>query len=338
MLVYFTPASNNINPYINNLLKHLDSKGVSIFQGSIWKALLNNKIKVFHFNWFLNTPKRPIKAVLSYAKKIIILVLIWIFRKRLIWTRHNILPHEPAIKPLAIFSRFLLERVAWRIIEHQNRYIKNRNKSVFIPHGLYQVDKIDTKPVIKFKNKESIRLLHFGLIRNYKQIPKLLSAFKAFDNTDFELVIVGKCDSDILRNEILSTWKNEKNIQVHLNFIKDEELNYLLSEADCTIQMHTSKNLNSGALILALSAGLFVVTTDIAMCEQFEESQVYKIYDNKGSETIEKQLNGAFTFISKNINNLRLQRKSRMHHFNSQHSWDVVGNSVFELYQNAENN
>ena len=154
-------------------------KGVSL----IAKAVSREKPDLVH-----------IQSVISARKDWVFFVLARVFGIRLVYTAHNILPHEESERNAfgLKFSFAMIYRFSNAIIVHSNfareelirTFRVDPGKIRVIDHGNYLF--ADTGSFDKRRSRESLGIdpdakvmLHFGAIREYKGIDELLYAFAA---------------------------------------------------------------------------------------------------------------------------------------------------------------
>ena len=185
---------------------------------------------------------------------------------RIVWTAHNLRPHEPR-RPLgeALLTVFVAV-IAHRVIVH-SQYARRRltrrlpglEKVVVIPHGHYiGAFPEPTANAARRPGGGPFTFLCFGQIRPYKQLPELIRAFRALAEADVRLVIAGK---PVVASELEAIHEaagDDPRVVVDARLIPDEEVAALHRDADAAIFAYREV-FSSGALLLALSYGLPVV-------------------------------------------------------------------------------
>ncbi|WP_271985718.1 glycosyltransferase [Pseudoclavibacter terrae] len=96
------------------------------------------------------------------------------------------------------------------------------------------------------------RLLYFGIIRPYKNVPALLEVFRTIPEPNLTMAVVGKPLTTALENEVRSTAETDPRVRLDLRFVEDHDLVREVSEAELVVLPYTEMN-NSGALLVALS-------------------------------------------------------------------------------------
>jgi glycosyltransferase involved in cell wall biosynthesis len=96
------------------------------------------------------------------------------------------------------------------------------------------------------------RLAYFGLIRAYKGVKELISAFRALPGDGLSLTVSGRPRTPELAAELSQRAADDERITLELDYLSDEQLVRRLGEAELVVlpyrQMH-----NSGAALAALS-------------------------------------------------------------------------------------
>ena len=195
------------NPYQNLLYRAMRARGGTIrYVGLLtflpqiffWRLL---GYDVFHLHWanaFLLRSKR-----LAYWRYLLCLKTIKLLGYKLVWTAHNVLPHEPAF-PDDIAARRKLVDAADLVIAHSESTLERLRKigaepkrSVIIPHGSYVGVYPDTISRETARKKlglaaETFVYLFLGYVREYKGLNDLLVAYEKVRNGKNKLIVAGK--------------------------------------------------------------------------------------------------------------------------------------------------
>ena len=279
MRVLASPASTapNANPFVALLLDELHARGVVIDRFS--RRALLSRPDIVHVHW----PEQLVRT--HRARDLILdaathLVLIAVARRRgaaLIWTAHNLQPHErehPRLMGafLAVFA-FLVDLVipltAGSRAPLTARYRGlRRTPFVVVPHGHYR----DVYPPAHDQEGSRRRLglepsrrtlLTLGAVRPYKNVAQLVRAFVDRQAPDAQLAIVGRVSAEGLRDEIEAARRGDERIHLHLSAVSAEDVSSWHAAADIVVLPYdTASSLNSGAALLALSLDRPVVMPD----------------------------------------------------------------------------
>lgn len=269
MRILAAPAFTNekINPYNALLYREINKILPAVEEYSHQKAL-TQKIDIIHFHWpdgYINQ-----SGLLKTLQRIFVLACVIIIAKiksaRIIWTVHNIFPHDAYHPQLsASFMHWFAKRCDGLIFMSEPSQkaffgLYNLHKiphQAIIPHGHYResyhvpIDQQHAKQQLGLADNKQV-LLAFGMIKPYKNIDTLIKAFNQAQPENTLLVIAGNPESRQLADSLLKLKGDNQNIHLFLTFIADEQLPVFLSAADIVILPY--KNIfNSGALLLALS-------------------------------------------------------------------------------------
>lgn len=244
------------NPYQELLYRELRDKvvikylsfsvlfrGLGIFVLPL--QLLYNRIlgyKFFHLHWTYSF-QMPINNIffrsIATAYFIFCLFLIKLLGYKLIWTVHNVIPHEKQFIN-DVWVRKILSKLCDGKIVHSGTVIEEMKilgldtRAVHvIPHGNYidiyknNITKDVARKYLNFENNDFI-FLFFGRINEYKGVEDLLKVFdRLTKQRKVALLIAGKCDRKSL-NKILSNYKNKfkDSIKIYSNFIEDKDVQF----------------------------------------------------------------------------------------------------------------
>jgi beta-1,4-mannosyltransferase len=216
------------------------------------------------------------------------LFFLWIVKRlgfRLVWTAHNVLPHEQAF-PDDVAARKKLAAWADLVIVHSASTVEELKKIgvilkrvVVIPHGSY----VGVYPNIikraEARNKLGIAenvfvYLYLGLVRPYKGTEELLAAYGEIQNANNELIIAGKCQDENLK-KILRGVSGSGNIMWHDKYINDDDLQIYFAAAD-VVALPFKAITSSGSALLALSFGKAVIVPSLGDLANLPDSIVYK--------------------------------------------------------------
>ncbi|MFO7657782.1 MAG: glycosyltransferase [Bacteroidales bacterium] len=192
---------------------------------------------------------------------------------KVVYTAHDVLPHmKDNIYNRIVF--YIIYHLQNQIIVH-TEFIYNRlmkefkvpdSKLSLVKHGVYQVK--ENKAVNKTLAKSSFGLkeldkviLFFGIITKYKGLDILLKAFQEFRKykSDYYLVIAGHVAIEYKSNfEKIIVQYNNSNIIKQLQYIEDDEMEYLFKAADVIVLPYLEAS-QSGVLFMSYAYGRPVI-------------------------------------------------------------------------------
>lgn len=225
---------------------------------------------IFHSHWIVfSLPfshKFPVLRLFSTITFFLSLWLIKLLGYKLIWTAHNIVPHEKEYLNEVWVSQYMAKQSS-AIIVHSHETIREmekyniRHDSFFvIPHGNY----IDVYPNTVSRNEARKRLgigqdtfvfLFFGQMRAYKGIHNLLAAYAELANTsgDVVLMLAGKCsDAGILADLERYSQRLGEKLQIVNTYVPAQEIQFYFNASDILVFPFESI-VTSGSVILGLS-------------------------------------------------------------------------------------
>jgi len=262
------------NPYAYLLYSHMQAAEVDEF--SIGR-LLARRYDVWHIHWpemFLNVEKTPAAAGLKTQAA---LSLIDFARRRgtkIVWTVHNLASHEhryPQIEKW--FWRAFLRRLDGFITLSESGLLSARERfpelrtlpGTVVPHGHYRGEypddrREDCREQLGIPANAKV-VLFFGWIREYKNVPGLIAAFRGLNDSDAALCIAGREFSKsggttrqtlTRQTSVRELTAGDSRIHLHLRHVRNEEVQTFFGAADL-VALPYREIQNSGTALLALS-------------------------------------------------------------------------------------
>lgn len=201
---------------------------------------------------------------------------------RILWTIHDLGSHDQLHPRLeAWFWRFFVSRVDGFVCLSEGgcklareRFPALRQRPAFtVPHGHYRdaypnrVSRAEARRALDLP-EDALVLLHFGLVRPYKNAPHLIRTFRELPEADTILVVAGKPYDELVEREVRQSAEGCPRVRTLLRWIPFEEVQYLFVASDLVVLPYR-RILNSGAALLALSFARPILVPDKgAMREQ----------------------------------------------------------------------
>lgn len=271
------------NPYCALLYGAVERLGVEVIEGASgvrWLLRARRRVDVLHFHWPERhfDPARLASAV-GFALR---LVLARVLGYRLVWTVHNVRPHDGDTRGHRLVRRTLL-RLATPIVHcgaARRALGRAGARAVVVPHGSYvgsYPNRVGTRPArAELGLPADARVLGcFGQIRPYKGIEELLRAFASLPDPDARLVVAGE---PVGGAEALVHGVCDPRVRLFLGRIPDDEVQLFLNAADVMVVPYRDV-LTSGAAMLAFSFGRGIVAPRLGCLTDLADSGAAILYD-----------------------------------------------------------
>jgi beta-1,4-mannosyltransferase len=301
--VVFMPDWRAGNPYQSLLARALVAKGVKVdfhamprglFALSRLPALVRNN-KTLHLHWVndliahLVWPQNPLWRRFKRWCLWMDVMLVRARGTRVVWTVHNLVSHESPDPNAEVAARRLLGRCCSHLVVHSASALReletvwkldlSRRASV-IPHGNYDGcyalrdgESSALRQRLKIPDA-AICILFFGAVRRYKGVLALVHAMSQVKRQDVRLVIVGKPNEAVLKDELEAAAAADRRIVLALEFIPDEAVAAYFSLAHAVV-VPFERTLTSGSVVLAMTLGKATLLSN--------EAKVFDLADEKTS-------------------------------------------------------
>ena len=350
MKVLSIPYTSN-NPYQDNLAASLEKLGVTTVTDirfnarrlSVIRKIFRRKdIQIVHYHWLdpfirgKNTPG-------LIANNIIFLLEVAVIRllgKRIIWTVHNLVPHDVSHEKILVFSTRIFTKFTDAIIAHTDRsgklVMKNlkvdKSKIRVIPHGNYinnyENSITGDQARIKLGLGENVFVLLFiGRLRPYKGLERLIDSMGQMANRNIHLLVTGFTADGRYAESMQEKVSGKPNITLHVGFIPKEEIQYYLNAADIVVLPYTDI-LTSGSVCLAMSFGKPVIAPDTG--------ELTEIINDKGGILYEPADTGALINAIKQAEEADLQAMGAYNLARAKSiDWDTIAEATRSVYQSC---
>ena len=295
--VVFVPYWGRANPYQDALAEHLSAFGMEVEKIRSLKALFRGGVfmprvpDIVHLHWLPVFGWRQLRAFRCLAF-VLRLVLLRLRGVRVIWTIHNLLPHESRHRKMDwLLTRSVAGLSSGMIVHGQSAKrqamtmwgLRDEGRFAVIPHGNYR----DNYPndVSRAAAREKLALdasevvfLFLGAIRPYKGVLELIDAFRTLAADHTALVIAGKPLNDEFTQEIETARAHSDRIRFRPGFVPDDEVQVYMNAADVVVLPY-QHILSSGAALLAMSFGKPCVAPAIGCLRDVLDDSGAFLYD-----------------------------------------------------------
>ncbi|WP_299066001.1 glycosyltransferase [uncultured Polaribacter sp.] len=362
MYFFIDPMSyNNLEDYDVNVLSKFSKDEVLFFGNIKLKSTIEFEKKLI-FNY---SDKKGVKKVLSYLKSQFIL-LYFIFKKKpvllhfqwfklpffdfvllllinsiypktkIIFTAHNILPHDTGLKFFKIFKK--IYNLVDKIIVHDNntkkeildQFLLKEDKVQVVFHGLLNLEKNEEKieeisNSIKYDGK--IVFAFMGHINKYKGIELLFEAWNNSDtlknNNNIQLLIIGK------GGKVYSDkFKKFKNVKIINSYLSNNEFVSYIRISDI-ILMPYIKISQSGILLTVLNERKFVIVSNVGgLADPFKLGNVGWMLPELSSKLLEEYI----IKVSNKFKKGSLIDNNVFRKIQNVYNWDAISQQTKNLY------
>ncbi|WP_424767440.1 glycosyltransferase family 4 protein [Paenibacillus sp. sgz302251] len=340
MKVWMWPKSSELNYYNDLLSNALSGAGMDIMDLKHGRVMLQiggaKPGDIVHIHWIHHAYQND--NLLFFIVKSFIFILTMLYLKvrniQLIWTIHNLYPHNAKYRLMERFMRSLICRFCSKLIVASESIKRKVMKEFGVPAGKLSVVKhghylgVYKPQGINFRKHYGISAdadiyLFLGAIKAYKGVEDLVEAFNAMKKKQSYLIIAGKADKKM--EAYLKHVEDTENIILDLRFIPNEEVADLISAVDVMV-MPYKEITTSGSAILGLSFKKLIVMPDNEFIgEYFKENMVVR-YDPNVNNGLENALKAAL-----NVKNGQIA--PRYEEVLKELEWSAIAQKIKKVYQ-----
>ena len=258
---------------------------------------------------------------------------------KIVWTAHNIVPHEQIFDNDTAARRFLVQH-ADAVIAHNEdtaRQIRRRfgaENVIVIPQGAYPLPGADRElaRAALGVGPERRVVVAVGRINAYKGTEELLEAAKMFADTEVTVVVAGAPADEVIREQIESAAAAARDagadVRTDLRHLSDEELAEVLAAADLAVFPFRSIT-NSGSVVLALSADRPALVRDLPALRDLPEDAVLRYQGGAG------ELADAVLAAVRIDEDTASERRDAARRWTNGRSWTATGAATRQVYEDV---
>ena len=289
----------------------LEGHGVRVIEGSLSGRWLATNVRAgdyVHLQFpsfcYSGAPTR-LGLLFGFTRFVALLLLVRLRRGKLLWTAHNLMPHDATPFPyLDRLGRKIVIGLSDRVFVHgpsaaralAKQFPGVHPKLAVIHHGHW----LDYYPRSQSRADARAKLglpcdahvfLFIGLCKPYKNLHGLIDTFRRRSGASL-LLIAGKFARDGYRERIAALADGEPRIRLYPRRIPDAELQTFLGACDCVVLPYL-QTLTSGAAMLALSFGRPVVSVRRGSLQDVITDEVGILFDPSEPDGLERALQAA---------------------------------------------
>jgi glycosyltransferase involved in cell wall biosynthesis len=271
LTVYPLPPQLPTSPYLDQLYAPMAGLGVRVRRGrprhELPLLLVRSGPRVLHLHFFDELTQRR-SGARTAARSLVFLGLLALLRLRgvrLIWTAHNLRPHETHHPGWGFLVYRCVARWSAAIIAHSQAarvalqaYYGSLPHCTVIPHGSYiglagpARDRLESRAALGLPAAGRV-LLNLGTLRPYKGLEVLLAAFAELPAAERgTLLIAGAAKDRAYADTIARLAASIDGARLEARFVPEAELPVYLAAADVVVLPY-HELLTSGILLWAFS-------------------------------------------------------------------------------------
>ena len=348
-LIFWEPNGISLdrnNPYAALLARAMEVHGVRSVAGfrenltPEWLRANRDKFDILHLHWpsGLYHGATPEETTQRCAAMVDALFFARTLGYKVVWTMHNLYPHDSTNHELDHLARLSITACASAVIvhcEHARGLLArtfHRSHGVFLaPHGHF----CDAYPNVVSPAKARARFgfddrhfvyLFFGNVRSNKGVDQLLESFLGLPGEHLRLLFAARICSDYGAKLVeRARHADPRIILTESKFYPNEEFQWFFNAADVAVFPFTDI-LTSGSAITALSFHCPVLVPAIGCLPELVDSSVGAIYEPTGRDALGQALANARS-IRRAALRPGIEQKLR------ELSWDGIARTTLEAYR-----
>jgi glycosyltransferase involved in cell wall biosynthesis len=292
--------------------------------------------RLFHLHWVFRftaplLPRARISRTLMRWYFVVLLELLRRIGVRIVWTAHNVLPHDQVFDDDPRARRQLVERCA-AVIAHDDATLAELSAigcrlpltKVIAPGGPKVVKAVH--PLADRSERSPLRLVFVGRVAPYKGLEDLMEALSTCPAA-LSIVIAGECrDRQLAKSLVRKAAATPAAVELRLDRLRDEEVASLLYSADAAVFPFRSVT-TSGSVLLALSAGCPVVIPDLPAFSRVPSTCAWRYTGGI------KALADVLTKVASTPATLRTEMSTAALTYSDLASWATSALATSELYE-----
>jgi glycosyltransferase involved in cell wall biosynthesis len=295
--------------YNDSFYEALERRQETVIEG-VWAGRwIQKNVKkgdVVHIHWpsfFYASRGSYFYLTYSFLRFAALLTLFRLKRAKIVWTAHNMMPHDKSRCPaFDVVARHLVIAASSCVFIHSEesmrllaqRFPRILHKNSIIPHGnwinrygpMMQRDEARAKLGVP---DHAFLYLMFGQCKTYKDIIGLVKVFLRMASSSDFLIIAGRFpDAEYLQDVIIER-NGDPRVIIQNQFIPDSEVSLYLGASDIMC-MPYQEILTSGTAMLSLSYGRPVLSIDCGFLRDVVTRDVGVLVPRESDMELEKAM------------------------------------------------
>ena len=271
-------------------------KSISVFDHyKFVLAALFTKNTILHYHWL---EFQTLKALFGMPYKLLCIALYKLFGGSIVWTVHNLSPHDKKYLKLHRSIHQWMAKRASLIHVHStsalslaSEYLSiKKEKIVILEHPQFPSIELNKEEAQKEflsnygdrrKLLQSPVFLIFGGISEYKGIREIIDILTSIENK-FNLIIAGfvKVGHEDLHNYIIDKTVDDERVIYVPTFIPDEHFPSLLHSSDICL-FNYDEILTSGGVAMAMAYKKKIIAPNLGCLQDLKNEDLVSLFDTK---------------------------------------------------------
>jgi glycosyltransferase involved in cell wall biosynthesis len=336
-----------VNPYAPLLAQALRPHGVDCVAGfpenlkPEWVAANATRIDAFHLHWpSVLYDGGALEAIVKRCAEMMdALTLARARGCRIVWTMHNLYPHDSAVHELDHLMRLAVVSTASTVIVHCERArdllreVFHRQDGVFtIPHGHFVDPYPNRLSIAEARQQFGFEPYHFvylffGNVRANKGVEQLLESFCRLPGTNLRLLFAARICSDYGARVVESARDLDTRIVLYeTERFANDEFQRFYNAADIAVFPFTDI-LTSGSAITALGFHCPVIVPALGCLPELVDESVGFLYQPRLPDALRHALERAAAGPPRDRFRAAIERKLR------ELDWDDIARKTAEAYR-----
>lgn len=287
----------------NNELREIRLTSFSVLSPAIVWRKLRGERSLLHHHWF---EFHDLRSFLNVLWKIFWIALYKLAGGKVVWTIHNINPHEKKFRFLNKAIRRVWSKIPDKFHVHCQKAREiispvlaiSLDRFFIVAHPPYPAEIMDRQKALELLRRKylpeldssSTIFLMFGYIAEYKGILEVIEIFKNLGDSKV-LLVAGpvKRNNKKYFESMANLAGRSRNILLIEKYIPEEDVAIFLNACDCAL-FNFSDILSSGGVELALGYHKKIIIPNKGCLEELEGEGIYKFGNRNELRNILEQI------------------------------------------------
>lgn len=353
-LIGYYPFGKGTDQYMSVVAEESEAAGYKVIDlmTAVKHPCIYKGLKAVNLNWFESiNANSELKIFLNYLKRSAMLLFFKISGKKIIYTFHNVHPHN--MRKFVWADKLIGRLCRWSdaivgLCDYTEEILKayisdeelSRKMAIIPPanyKGCYKEDEIDFRSQWRIPQDACV-MGYVGSVQPYKNIELIIDAAKKFPEIYF--VVAGNARDPEYRKSLLRRTEGSSNIVTDFRFVEDNELPAFIKSCDFIITPYDKRSsLNSGVAILAFTYGRTVICPVIGTLLQMGDLDHVFSYnysdDAEHQDKLNEAIQKAFEVFSRQPKKLAEINNWVRNYVDKNNSRQRVRESYLKLYDSV---